>query len=169
MSTDEDVIAAAVDEEMTMILNETRPKHLGAGLWSGVQAIVGGGIGATGIAILTPIQGAVRGARESGIIGGTVGALEGTVVGAVGAVNAGAGGMYLCICLCIVYSCVHACIRSVSAFKLLSCVRVCVPFILTVPIQPTLPPTITSCYAGCISDRSGSGQHSGGDHCSSSR
>ena len=114
MSTDEDVIAAAVDEEMTMILNETRPKHLGAGLWSGVQAIVGGGIGATGIAILTPIQGAVRGARESGIIGGTVGALEGTVVGAVGAVNAGAGGMYLClfvfvslysifVCSCISY------------------------------------------------------------------
>ena len=99
--TDEDEIAAAVEEEMTMILNETRPKHLGAGLWSGVQAIVGGGIGATGIAILTPVHGAVRGARESGLIGGTVGAVEGTVVGAVGAVNAGAGGVFVCVCVCV--------------------------------------------------------------------
>jgi hypothetical protein len=112
--TDEDAIAAAVEEEMTMILNETRPKHLGAGLWSGVQAIVGGGIGATGIAILTPVHGAVRGARESGLIGGTVGAVEGTVVGAVGAVNAGAGGVcvFVCVCVCVcvcMYWCLFVC------------------------------------------------------------
>ena len=110
MSTDEDVIAAAVDEEMTMILNETRPKHLGEGLWSGVQAIVGGGIGATGIAILTPVHGAVRGARQSGLIGGTVGALEGTVVGVVGAVDAGAGGVYIVVWSCVVYHIHFGCV-----------------------------------------------------------
>jgi hypothetical protein len=110
MPTEEEEIAtaAAAMEEMTMILNETRPKHVGAGLWSGVQAIVGGGIGATGIAILTPVQGAVQGARDGGILGGTVGALEGTVAGVVGAVNAGAGGV------CHVYF--HVFVHNVGVF-----------------------------------------------------
>ncbi|KAI2508257.1 hypothetical protein MHU86_6186 [Fragilaria crotonensis] len=92
-NNDVDESVKAAEDEMNMILNETRPKHFGHGVWSGVESIVGGGIGAIGIAVLTPVQGAAIGARQAGILGGAVGVLGGTVVGVVHAANVAAGGV----------------------------------------------------------------------------
>lgn len=94
-NNDIDESVKAAEDEMNMILNETRPKHFGHGVWSGVESIVGGGIGAIGIAVLTPVQGAAIGARQAGILGGAVGVLGGTVVGVVHAANVAAGGEFL--------------------------------------------------------------------------
>mmetsp|Transcript_31922 Transcript_31922/g.52673 ORF Transcript_31922/g.52673 Transcript_31922/m.52673 type:complete len:539 (+) Transcript_31922:152-1768(+) len=80
-------------KEMETILNATRPKHFGQGLMTGAGSILGGGIGAVGIVVLTPVQGAKEGMRKSGLLGGAVGAVSGVVVGAVQAVNVAAGGV----------------------------------------------------------------------------
>ena len=88
----DDESVKAAEAEIQMILNETRPKHFGHGVWSGVESIVGGGIGAIGIAVLTPVQRAAIGDRHGGILGGAAGALGGTVVGVVQAAGVAAGG-----------------------------------------------------------------------------
>ena len=93
---DDDDSVKAAQADIQMILNETRPKHFGHGVWSGVESIVGGGIGAIGIAVLTPVQGAAMGARHGGILGGAAGALGGTVVGVVQAASVAAGGEWFC-------------------------------------------------------------------------
>jgi hypothetical protein len=82
--------------EMEQILNETRPKHLMEGIWTGAEEIVGGGIGAVGIALLGPVQGASIGASSSygKVLGGTIGAIGGTVVGLVQAANVAGGGKF---------------------------------------------------------------------------
>jgi hypothetical protein len=93
-NTPEEDEAAAI-AEMQMILNETRPKHLGQGLVSGFGSILGGGVGAIGIAVLTPIQSAHEGGKKHGIVGGTLGAFGGVAKGVVGAVSVAAGGEFI--------------------------------------------------------------------------
>lgn len=83
-------------KEMETILDENRPKHLGAGLLSGAGSILGGGIGAVGLLLLTPVHNAKEGMRNSGVLGGAMGAVGGVVEGAVGAVNVAAGGELFC-------------------------------------------------------------------------
>ena len=53
------------------------PKHLGYGLASGVSNIVAGAVGAVGIVILAPVMGTAVGAKQGGIVGGTVGLVGG--------------------------------------------------------------------------------------------
>jgi hypothetical protein len=93
MSSSHNDEAKAV-KEMETILNENRPKHLGAGLLSGAGSILGGGVGAVGLILLTPVHSAKEGMRDSGVLGGAMGAVGGVVVGAVSAVNVAAGGEY---------------------------------------------------------------------------
>ena len=95
-TTPEEDEAAAITE-MQMILNETRPKHLGQGLVSGFGSILGGGVGAIGIAVLTPIQSAHEGGKKHGIVGGTLGAFGGVAKGVVGAVSVAAGGEFILV------------------------------------------------------------------------
>jgi hypothetical protein len=84
----------SASQEMEQILNATRPKHLMDGIWTGAEEIVGGGIGAVGIALLTPVHGATIGASSpyGKVVGGTLGAIGGTVVGLVQAANVAGGG-----------------------------------------------------------------------------
>jgi uncharacterized membrane protein len=84
-------------KELEAILDETRPKNLLTGILSGTGYIVGGGLGAVGIAVLGPVKGATDGALNSGVLGGVTGLLGGTVVGFMQAVNVAGGGESLLV------------------------------------------------------------------------
>lgn len=57
----------AAKEQLQAILDSSRPKHLGHGVVSGVGNIVGGAVGAAGIAVLAPTLGLGVGAKHGGI------------------------------------------------------------------------------------------------------
>lgn len=95
-------------EEMSILLDQTRPKHIGTGISSGIGYILAGAVGACGIAVLSPHVAATKGAKKGGLVGGVVGGLGGAVAGAFNAVNAVGGGeflvyiyFYIYICKCI--------------------------------------------------------------------
>jgi len=79
-------------EQLQAILDQSRPKHLGYGIASGVGNILGAAVGAVGIVVLAPTLGLGVGAKQGGILGGTVGLVGGVVVGAVGGVALAVGG-----------------------------------------------------------------------------
>ena len=79
-------------EQVNALLNQTRPKNLGQGLTSGLSNIVGGALGAVGVAVVAPIAGGAMGLRGGGLIGGVVGVAGGAVVGVVGAAALAVGG-----------------------------------------------------------------------------
>lgn len=62
---------AKAQEQLESILSTSRPKNLGEGLATGVNNIVGGAVGAAGIAVLAPTMGLALGLRGGGILGGT--------------------------------------------------------------------------------------------------
>jgi len=68
------------------------PKNLGQGLTSGVSNIVGGAVGAVGIAVLAPTAGLAMGASQGGLFGAIVGLTGGAVVGVLGAAASVVGG-----------------------------------------------------------------------------
>ncbi len=82
----------AAKEQLQNILDSSRPKHLGHGIASGVSNILSGAVGAVGIVVLAPTLGLSAGAKQGGIIGGTVGLVGGAVVGAVGGIALAVGG-----------------------------------------------------------------------------
>ena len=53
------------------------PKHLGYGIASGISNVVAGAVGAVGVVVLAPVVGTAVGAKQAGIVGGTVGLLGG--------------------------------------------------------------------------------------------
>lgn len=57
-----------------------------------VGNIVGGAVGAAGVAVLAPTVGLAQGAKHGGILGGIIGVTGGAVVGVVGAVGLAVGG-----------------------------------------------------------------------------
>jgi len=59
---------------------------------SSVGNIVGGAVGAAGIAVLAPTVGLFAGTKHGGILGGIVGVTGGALIGAVGAVALAVGG-----------------------------------------------------------------------------
>ena len=75
---------AAAKEQLSQLLNTTRPKHLGYGVSSGVSNIVQGAVGGVGLAVMAPTVGFAQGAKHGGIAGGTVGLVGGALVGAIG-------------------------------------------------------------------------------------
>jgi curved DNA-binding protein CbpA len=79
-------------EQINALLNQTRPKNLGEGLKSGVGNILGGALGAIGVAVVAPVAGGAMGLRGGGILGGVVGVAGGAVVGVVGAAAMVVGG-----------------------------------------------------------------------------
>lgn len=74
----------AAKEQLNLLLNQSRPKHVGYGVTSGVSNVVQGAVGGVGLAVLAPAAGLAQGAKQGGFVGGTVGLLGGAVVGAVG-------------------------------------------------------------------------------------
>eukprot|EP00584_Thalassiosira_punctigera_P001925 CAMPEP_0172543472 /NCGR_PEP_ID=MMETSP1067-20121228/13860_1 /TAXON_ID=265564 ORGANISM="Thalassiosira punctigera, Strain Tpunct2005C2" /NCGR_SAMPLE_ID=MMETSP1067 /ASSEMBLY_ACC=CAM_ASM_000444 /LENGTH=559 /DNA_ID=CAMNT_0013329897 /DNA_START=138 /DNA_END=1817 /DNA_ORIENTATION=+ len=82
----------AAKEQLQAILDSSRPKHLGYGITSGVGNIVSGAVGAAGVIVLAPMMGTAVGAKEGGVVGGTLGLIGGAVVGAVGGVAVAVGG-----------------------------------------------------------------------------
>ena len=70
----------AAKEHLQVILDSSRPKHLGHGIVSGVSNIVGAAVGAAGILVLAPGAGLVSGAKQGGFIGGAVGLVGGEFV-----------------------------------------------------------------------------------------
>lgn len=83
----------AAQEQINALLNQTRPKNLGEGLKSGVGNILGGALGAVGVAVVAPVAGGAMGLRGGGLIGGVVGVAGGAVVGVVGAAALAIGGV----------------------------------------------------------------------------
>ena len=65
---------------------------MGEGLKSGVGNILGGALGAVGVAVVAPVAGGAMGLRGGGLIGGVVGVAGGAVVGVVGAAALAIGG-----------------------------------------------------------------------------
>ena len=79
-------------QDISKILDKSRPKNLPQGLTAGVSSIVSGAVGAAGVAVLAPTVGLVQGAKSGGILGGVIGVTGGAVVGVVGAVGMAVGG-----------------------------------------------------------------------------
>ncbi|CAB9513376.1 protein DnaJ [Seminavis robusta] len=71
----------------------TKPRNFREGLTHGVSNIVGGAVGAAGVAVLAPTVGLAQGAKNGGVLGGVVGLTGGAVVGVVGAVGLAVGGV----------------------------------------------------------------------------
>lgn len=82
----------AAKEQLQTILDTSRPKHLGYGISSGVSNIVAGAVGAVGVAILAPVVGTAVGAKQAGVVGGTVGLVGGALAGVVGGAAVAVGG-----------------------------------------------------------------------------
>lgn len=80
-------------DEIDVLLNQNRPKHLVEGVTSGLGYIVAGAVGAAGILVLSPKVGADAGREKSGALGAAVGGLLGGVIGAGSAVSVAAGGL----------------------------------------------------------------------------
>lgn len=93
----------AAKEQINLLLNQSRPKHLGYGVTSGVSNIVQGAVGGVGLAVMAPTVGLAQGAKQGGIVGGTVGLLGGAVVGVVGGAAVALSGEYLAK-RCVLYS-----------------------------------------------------------------
>lgn len=70
----------------------TKPRNFRSGLGHGISNIVGGAVGAVGVAVLAPTVGVAQGAKNGGLLGGVIGGVGGAVVGVVGAVGLGVGG-----------------------------------------------------------------------------
>lgn len=81
----------AAKEQIDAMLNRSRPKTLRQGVAQGVSSILGGALGAAGIAVITPFVSASAGSKKGGIIGGVFGFTGGIVVGAVGAITVAVG------------------------------------------------------------------------------
>lgn len=91
---------AAAKEQINLLLNRSRPKHLGYGITSGVSNVVQGAVGGVGLAVMASTFGLAQGAKQGGIVGGTVGLLGGAVVGAIGgAAVVVSGNIYRKICV----------------------------------------------------------------------
>jgi hypothetical protein len=71
---------------------QSRPKNLREGTASGVSNIVGGAVGAVGVAVLVPTLGLGVGLKNGGIVGGVIGVTGGAVIGVVGAAALAIGG-----------------------------------------------------------------------------
>jgi len=84
---------AEAAEQLEAALSQSAPKNLRQGLTSGVSNILGGAIGAVGIAVLAPTAGLAMGAAEGGVLGGIIGLTGGAVVGALGAAAVAVGGI----------------------------------------------------------------------------
>mmetsp|Transcript_5696 Transcript_5696/g.11120 ORF Transcript_5696/g.11120 Transcript_5696/m.11120 type:complete len:549 (-) Transcript_5696:111-1757(-) len=83
----------AAKEQLQLILDSSRPKHLGYGVTSGVSNMVAGAVGAAGVIVLAPVMGTAVGAKQGGFVGGTVGLVGGAAVGVVGGVAVAMGGV----------------------------------------------------------------------------
>lgn len=92
MSTSKQEYDTARDD-INVILNETRPKHVGDGIISGVDHILRGAVGAAGIAVLVPGLAAAKGHQKGGVVGGAIGGVAGVVVGTVAAAGTAVGGV----------------------------------------------------------------------------
>ena len=79
-------------EQLAQMLKTTKPKNLQQGVSRGVGNIVGGAVGACGIAVLAPTVGLASGIRGGGIIGGALGLTAGAVIGVLGAAGLIVGG-----------------------------------------------------------------------------
>lgn len=62
----------AAKQQIQQLLDTSRPKNLRHGVVSGVGNIVSGCVGMVGMVVLAPTVGASVGAKQGGIIGGTV-------------------------------------------------------------------------------------------------
>mmetsp|Transcript_6394 Transcript_6394/g.15927 ORF Transcript_6394/g.15927 Transcript_6394/m.15927 type:complete len:557 (-) Transcript_6394:39-1709(-) len=82
----------AAKDQLQAILDSSRPKHLGYGITSGVSNIVSGAVGAAGIIVLAPVIGTSVGAKQGGIVGGTVGLVGGAAAGVIGGAVVAVGG-----------------------------------------------------------------------------
>jgi len=80
-------------EEINVLLDQTRPKHVGTGITSGIGYILAGAVGACGIAVLSPVVAAKGGAEKGGVVGAVTGGVGGAVVGLVQAANVAGGGL----------------------------------------------------------------------------
>lgn len=90
---DEEEEEAAL-QDIDILLAQSRPRHVGEGLVSGIGYIVAGAVGAAGIAVLSPQVGSAAGYEKSGVAGGIAGGLVGTVVGAGSAASVALGGTF---------------------------------------------------------------------------
>lgn len=81
-------------EDLDILLNQSRPRHVGEGLVSGIGYMVSGSIAAGGIVLLSPQVGAAAGRTKGGTMGAILGGLVGTIVGAGSAVSVGLGGTF---------------------------------------------------------------------------
>ena len=97
----------AAKEQLQTILDTSRPKHLGYGISSGVSNIVAGAVGAVGVAILAPVVGTAMGAKQAGVVGGTVGLVGGAIAGVVGGAAMAVGGAVQGVTQVSVYLCLY--------------------------------------------------------------
>jgi hypothetical protein len=71
-------------KQLNQMFAQSRPKNFQDGLGTGVSTIVGGAVGAAGIAVLAPTAGLAMGLQKGGLIGGVVGVTGGALVGVLG-------------------------------------------------------------------------------------
>jgi hypothetical protein len=79
-------------KQLNAMFAQSRPKNLREGTASGVSNIVGGAVGAVGVAVLVPTLGLGVGLKNGGIVGGVIGVTGGAVIGVVGAAALAIGG-----------------------------------------------------------------------------
>lgn len=79
----------------SMLKMNKKPKNLQQGLMTGVNNIIAGAVGGLGVAVIAPTMGCAAGAKQGGIVGGTVGLVGGAAVGVVGAAGLIVGGAAL--------------------------------------------------------------------------
>jgi len=92
-------------EQINMILKQTKPKNFRQGLFTGITVVVAAAIGAVGVAILLPSAGGVAGCMGGGIIGAACGCVCGAIFGACAAcclatLGACAGVNQICMGIC---------------------------------------------------------------------
>lgn len=80
-------------KQLNAMFAQSRPKNLREGTASGVSNIVGGAVGAVGVAVLVPTLGLGVGLKNGGIVGGVIGVTGGAVIGVVGAAALAIGGV----------------------------------------------------------------------------
>ena len=62
----------AAKQQIQQLLDTSRPKNLRHGVVSGLGNVVSGCVGMVGMVVLAPTLGATVGAKQGGIVGGTV-------------------------------------------------------------------------------------------------
>lgn len=82
----------AAKAQVDAILDSSRPKNLSGGVKSGLSNVVAGAVGGVGVIVLAPTIGCAAGAKQAGIVGGTVGLVGGALVGTVGGAALMVGG-----------------------------------------------------------------------------